>query len=115
MNENKYFPDPQKKTEGQLAIANITIEINRNDRAFPRLAEKLAEYNERLSNASSTPEMKIDAIYKCALIEELLKNGKVATLLVADYISEKSGFLNTKIFNDACVAIQEYIKAEGKI
>jgi hypothetical protein len=87
------------------------IEIGNNREA---LALKLEEYRTRL-DLSKKPETQFDEIYKIAIIERLLADGKVdPAVLFEELKREYDGFSARGTFFNACGVIRGYVEDGGK-
>jgi len=89
------------------------IELPTDQIFVKRLRAKLEEYRQR-ADPFKAPEMQIGTLYKIAILEELLKTGKVVTHELSKKLAEKHGSLDPEKFENSCGVIQDYCRTGGQ-
>lgn len=91
-----------------------TIELPDREGVKENLEAKLREYKERLEMHSTDEYIVTNSIYKIAIIEELLKNGKVKTWKLSRKLNRKHGCVDDAQFVSACHVIADYCRTGGR-
>jgi hypothetical protein len=99
-------------------IKSIKIIMPNNPEIKNFLTRKLAEYTGRVEKIKNLhpDQLYYDSLprYKAFIIKSLLSFGEVETKQTASKIKEKSGSLDTKLFNLAAQVIYNYCEAPEK-
>lgn len=74
---------------------------------------KLKEYESRLDKFKA-PELQLDTIYKIAVAKSLVETGEVDTHNLSMELNNRYGFLDERLFDNACGVISDYISSGGK-
>lgn len=97
----------------------ITTIVLPEDKALKgRLERKLAEYRQRMQNASSLPEPKrttkrTDSLYKSLLLETVLTDGSADVQAVKAQIVKAEGKVDEYCFKTAVDVIADYCVSGG--
>lgn len=79
-----------------------------------QLRDKLIEYRGRI-DPYLAPERQMDTIYKIAILERLLHDGRVNIRELSRTMAKTHGSnFDVNLFNNACGVIEDYCKTGGK-
>lgn len=97
-----------------MGAKSPTIVLPKNEARRVQLQRKLEEYKKR-ENPLHAPELQMDTICKVAILERLLRDGRVNTWNLAQelFATYGSGF-RLGAFNSGCGVIEDYCKTGGK-